>query len=356
MDTLIEPQVRGVNVNLSGERIMSAPTNPRLELLKLTTGYWISQAINAAAKLGVADHIEAGVRDPKILAHKTQTQPHALYRLLRALASIGIFKEDAAGHFDHTPMSELLVDRLGSMRAPSLLNGDEHYASWGDLVYSVQTGQPAFDRIYGKPIFPWLAEHPEQAKIFDAAMTGIHGPETQAMVDAYDFTGIQRLVDIGGGNGTLLCAILQKQPALQGILYDLPGVIERSKVRIAEQGLADRCECVAGSFFESVAPGGDAYLMRHIIHDWNDEQCHTILSHCRRAMQPGNKLLIIECVIEPGNAPGWSKFLDLNMLVLPGGMERTEAEFRTLLTKAGFELKRIVPTRTEVSVLESVAR
>src|SRR5262249_47343681 len=154
-----------------------------------------------------------------------------------------------------------------------------------------------------------------------------------SMIDAYDFAGIDTLVDIGGGNGSLLCLVLKKYPKLKGILYDLPNVVARSKTYIDQQGLADRCRTEAGSFFDRVAPGGDAYLMRHIIHDWNDEQCHTILGHCRKVMGPGSKLLIIECVIAEGNAPSLGKFLDLNMLVLPGGMERTEKEFRELLAK-----------------------
>ncbi len=325
---------------------------PRQQLIQMITSYWTAQSIHVAAKLKLADLVKNGPQSAAQLAQATNTQPQALYRLLRALASVGIFAEDEQGRFGTTPMAELLVDVHGSMYAVAMMMGDEHYRSWGDLLYSVQTGKPAFDHIYGKGVFDWLSEHSEQAKIFDAAMTGFHGPETQAMIDAYDYAGINTLVDIGGGNGTVLTAVLKKNPALQGILYDLPGVIDRAKKNLADAGLASRCQTIAGSFFESAPPGGDAYQMRHIIHDWTDEQCHTILSNIRKVIPKHGRLLVIEMVIKPRNEPQPAKWLDLNMLVLPGGRERTEAEYRELYARAGFQLERIVPTPTEVSVIE----
>ncbi|MFO0866128.1 MAG: methyltransferase [Gemmataceae bacterium] len=332
---------------------MSEALSPRIRMLQMCTGYWISQAIYVAAKLKIADHIKAGIRTPADLAAKSGAQVRPLYRLLRALASVEVFAEEADGGFALTPLAEQLTDELGSMRAPAIMMGDEHYASWGQLEHSVRTGEPAFDRIYGKPIFQYLGEQPEQAKIFDAAMTGIHGPETPAMVDAYDFSGIQTLVDVGGGNGSLLSAVLRKYPGMKGILFDLPQVVERAKDVLRGQGVADRVRCEPGNFYEGTASGGDAYMMRHILHDWTDEQCGTILGHIRKAIPNSGRLIVIECVIQPGNMPSWGKFLDLNMLVLPGGQERTEAEFRTLLEKAGFRLEKVVPTRTEVSVIEA---
>ena len=325
---------------------------PRQQLVQMITGYWPAQAIHVAAKLHLADLVKDGPKSAPELAQATKTQPLALYRLLRALSSVGIFAEDDEARFSLTPMAECLIDRPGSQYAVAIMMGDEHYASWGDLLYSLQTGKPAFDHLYGKPVFDWLSEHPEQAKIFDAAMTGFHGPETQAMIDAYDFSGIGAIVDVGGGNGTVLSAILGKNPTLKGILYDLPGVIERAKTNLASAGLAARCQTIAGSFFESAPPGGDAYLMRHIIHDWTDAQCHTILSNIRKVMPPHGRLLVIEMVIKPRNEAQPAKWLDLNMLVLPGGMERTEAEYHALYAKAGFRLERIVPTPTEVGVIE----
>jgi ubiquinone/menaquinone biosynthesis C-methylase UbiE len=325
---------------------------PRQQLVQMITSYWTSQAIHVAAKLGIADLVKDGPKSADELATATRTHPPSLYRLLRALASVEIFAEDEQQRFRLTPMAECLLDQHGSQRAVALMMGDEHFRTWGDLFYSIQTGKPAFNRLYGKGVFDYLSEHADAAKIFDAAMTGFHGPETQAMIDAYDYTGVNTLVDVGGGNGTVLSAVLKKNPAMKGILYDLPGVIERAKVNLADQGVASRCQTIAGSFFESAPPGGDAYQMRHIIHDWTDEQCLTILGHIRKVIPKEGRLLVIEMVIKPGNVPQPAKWLDLNMLVLPGGRERTEAEYRDLYARAGFCLERIVPTPTEVSVIE----
>ncbi len=197
-----------------------------------------------------------------------------------------------------------------------------------------------------------MAERPELAQDFDAAMTGVHGHETRAMIDAYDFSGINTLVDIGGGNGTALVEVLNRHPTMKGIVYDLPGVIERTKNHLADAGLASRCQAIGGSFFESVPPGGDAYQMRHIIHDWTDEQCHTILGHIRKVIPASGRLLVIETLIKPRNEPQPAKWLDLNMLVLPGGRERTEPEYAKLYAKAGFRLDRVLPTPADVSMIE----
>ncbi len=325
---------------------------PRQKVLQIITSYWSAQSVHVAAKLKLADHVKDGPKTAAELAKLTSTHPQALYRLLRALSSVEVFGEDADGRFSLTPMAECLLDVHGSQRAVALMMGDEHYASWGELLYSVQTGKPAFDHIYAKPVFDWLSEHPDEAKIFDAAMTGFHGTETQAMIEAYDYTGVNTLVDIGGGNGTVLIEVLKKYPAMQGVLYDLAGVIERARANLTQAGVASRCKTIAGSFFESAPPGGDAYQMRHIIHDWTDEQCHTILSHIRKVIPKTGRLLVIEMVIKPRNEPQPAKWLDLNMLVIPGGRERTEAEYREMYAKAGFKLERIVPTPTEVSVIE----
>jgi len=328
------------------------PPTPRQKLLGMITSYWTAQSIHVAAKLKLADLVKDGPKTAAELARATKAHPPSLYRLLRALASVEIFSEDADGKFSLTPIAECLLEKPGSQWAVAMMMGDEHFRSWGDLLYSVQTGKPAFDHIFGKGIFDYLSEHAEQAKIFDAAMTGFHGPETQAMIDAYDYTGVNTVVDIGGGNGTVLSAVLGKYPAMKGILYDLPGVIERAKKNLADAGLATRCQTIPGSFFEAAPPGGDAYQMRHIIHDWTDEQCHTILGHIRKVIPKTGRLLVIEMVIKPGNEAQPAKWLDLNMLVLPGGRERTEAEYRDMYAKAGFRLERVVPTPTEVSVIE----
>jgi ubiquinone/menaquinone biosynthesis C-methylase UbiE len=320
------------------------------QLNRLVSGYWYTQTIYVAAKLGIADLLKDGHRPVQELAEATGTNPRALRRLLRALASIGIFAEDQ-GRFTLTPLAECLLDP--STKAMATMRGELQYRAWGELLFSVQSGKSAFVKVYGKPIFDYFSEHPETGKLFDQAMTGVHGRETEAMLEAYDFTGIGTLADIGGGNGSVITAILKKDPAMQGILFDLPGVVERAKANIEAAGLKGRCQVVAGNFFETVLPGADAYLMRHIIHDWDDDKSITILRNCRRVMVQRGRLLVVEGVVPPGNEPSVSKFFDLAMMVLPGGMERTEEEYRQLFEAAGFRLTRIVPTKTWVSVIEA---
>jgi hypothetical protein len=326
--------------------------NPHDQLARLVSGYWHTQAIYVAAKLGLADLLDDGPRPVQELAQATRTSPRALYRLLRALASIGIFAEDDQGRFNLTTLAACLLDP--ATRAMATMRGEFQYRAWGELLDSVQTGRPAFEKVYGKPIFDYFADHPETGKLFDQAMTGVHGRETEAMLAAYDLAGTDTLADVGGGNGSVLTAVLRRYPAMQGLLFDLPGVVERAKESIKAAGLEGRCQVMAGSFFEAVPPGADAYLLRHIIHDWDDDQCVTILGHCRRAMGPGGKLLVVEGIVPPGNEPSVSKFFDLAMMVMPGGTERTEEEYRQLFEAAGFRLTRVVPTSTWVSVLEGV--
>lgn len=331
---------------------MSQP-NPQHQMMGLLTGYWASTAVQVAAKLKLADHIQAGKNTSVSLAAATKTHAPSLYRLLRALASVEVFRETDHDRWTLTPLAETLLDIPGSQRSVAILMSDEHYAAWGELLYSIETGKPAFDKLYGKPPFDYLTEHPEKAQNFDRAMEGIHGAETAAMLDAYDFSDIGVLCDIGGGNGSLLIATLRRFPLLRGLLYDLPATAERARANIQKEGLLARCSALGGSFFESIPAGGDAYLMRHIIHDWDDEKSLTILRHIRKVIKPEGRLLLVEAVIPPGNDPSWSKFLDLNMLLIPGGKERTEGEYRDLFERAGFRLSRIVPTTTEMSVIEA---
>jgi hypothetical protein len=335
---------------------MADLTNPNA-LGQMITGYWRSQAIYAAAKLGIADLLSDGPRAVDDLAQATSTKAPWLYRLLRALASVGVFAEDTQGRFELTPLADLLrSDVEGSQRALALMMGEEHYAVWGQLAHVLRTGENAFEKLFGQPIFDFMADHPEQGQVFDAAMTGIHGRETAAMLAAYDFSQFQTLADIGGGNGTTIARVLQHCPALRGVLFDLPHVVGRATKTIQSAGVADRCTLVGGSFFESVPQGGDAYLMRHIIHDWDDEKSLAILRSCQRAMRAGSKLLVVESVIPPGNGPFQGKFLDLTMMLIPGGQERTADEYSRLFDQAGFDLTRIVPTSLEVSVIEGVRR
>ena len=331
--------------------------SPQEQMNRMLTGYWTTQCVYVAAKLGIADLLAKGPHSADDLAKATSVHAPSLYRLLRALASMGVFTEDGEAKFSLTPLAEFLrSDVPGSQRALAIMCGEEHYVAWGELLYSVQTGKTAFEKLYQMPIFDFLSKNLEQAKVFDAAMVGVHGRETAAMTDAYDFSGIGVLADIGGGNGSLLTTVLKKHPAMRGILYDLPGVTERAKANLQAAGLADRCKVIGGSFFDSVPAGADAYLMRHIIHDWDDEQATTILRNVRQAIGNEGRLLVVEGVIAPGNDPCFGKLLDLTMLTIPGGKERTEQEFRKLFAAGGFRLSRIVPTETEVSVIEGVSQ
>lgn len=332
---------------------MTKPS-PHEQLGGMISGYWLSQAIYAAAKFSIADHLKDGPMSVQQLAEVTSTHPDALYRLLRALASRGIFAEGEPRQFSLTPLAEpLQSDVPGSKRAMALMSGDEQFRAWAEIEYSIRTGEIAFDKVFGQPIFQYLGDHPDKAKIFDAAMVGIHGRESDVILDAYEFPGIGVLADIGGGNGSQITRILQKHKGMKGVLFDLPHVIERAENPIEAAGLVDRCELRCGSFFESVPSGADAYMLRHIIHDWDDEKSLMILRNCHQAMSTDSKLLVVESVIPAGNEPFGGKFLDLVMMLIPGGKERTRDEYRTLLWDAGFELTRVIPTTTEISIVEA---
>lgn len=328
---------------------------PHQQLDRMITGYWISQAIYAAARFNIADHLRDGAQSVESLAEATSTNADALHRLLRALASVGIFEEGEPRHFSLTPLAESLrSDVPHSKHALALMTGDEQFRAWTEIEYSIRTGERAFDKVFGQPIFDYLGEHPDKAQVFDAAMVGIHGRESDAVGSALDLSDVGVVADIGGGNGSQLIGLLQRNPSLKGILFDLPHVIERARENVEAAGLADRCECVAGSFFDSVPGGADVYILRHIIHDWDEEKVQTILGHCRNAMSDDSRLMIVESVIPVGNEPFGGKLLDLVMLLIPGGQERTADEYRQLLDSNGFELAQIIPTETEISIIEAV--
>ncbi len=335
---------------------MSAPElPPPVRLVQMMTGYWISQSIYVAAKLGIADHLMDGPRTSEELAAACQAHAPSLYRLLRGLASVGVFTEVDAGRFALTPTAEWLrTDHPDSMRALAIMYGEEQYQAWGGLLASIQTGAPAFDRRFGASYFHYLAEHPEPAATFNAAMTGWSAQVARAVVEAYDFSACATVVDVGGGHGTLLAAILTANPHLRGILVDLPHVAASATAFLGAAGVADRCQIIAGDFFEALPSGGDAYILAQILHDWDDERSFTILQNCRSAMAPAGRILIVELVIPPGNEPSLGKLLDLHMLVLLTGRERTEVEYRDLLAAAGFRLTRIIPTSSGASIVEAV--
>jgi SAM-dependent methyltransferase len=331
---------------------MNQPT-PQEQIARMLGGFQISQAIYVAAKLGIADLLAGGPRAIDELAQATGTHARSLYRLLRALASLGVFAEEGDRTFTLTPLADCLRrDIPGSQHAFALMTGEEQFRAWCDMIESVRTGRSAFEIVFGQPIFDYLSERPEKARVFDAAMTSIHGRETGAIADAYDFSHIGELADIGGGNGSTLIGILERHPALRGLLFDLPGVAAHAEAAVRAAGLSDRCRVVGGSFFESIPEGADTYMLRHIIHDWDDEKSAAILRNIRRVARPDTRLLVVENVIAPGNAPSLGKLLDLVMLVVPGGLERTEEEYRELFAASGFRLTRVVPTAAEVCVIE----
>lgn len=329
-------------------------SSPREELNQMIAGFWKTQAVYVAVRLRIPDLLAAGPRTADELAAESSSHPRSLYRLLRALASSGVFREDADHRFALTPFSECLRhDTPGSLAGLAWMRGDWQYRAWGDLLHNVQTGETAFNHVFGEPLFDFLRHTPENAAIFDQGMVGVHGRETEAMLAAFDFSDIQVLADIGGGNGSVLAAVLTKSPKLKAILFDRADVIDRAKVNLAQAGVADRVQFIAGDFFQSVPSGADAYFLRHIIHDWNDDQSHAILKNCRAAMRSNGRLLLAEFVLPDGPEPFHGKWFDLAMMTVTGGQERTESEYRTLLDDCGFAWQRVVPTTTELSVIEA---
>ena len=327
---------------------------PHAQLVQMATAHWVSHIVYVAAKLGLADHLVRPKRADE-LAGPTNTDAPSLYRLMRTLAHLGLMTEDGAQHFSLTPLGDALkTGAPGAARAailtlasPMMLRGWEH------LLHSVQTGKSGVEQSLGMPLFDWLAKHPEEASLFSETMVSFHGAEPPAVAEAYDFSRMTTIVDVGGATGNLLTAILARYPGSRGILYDLPHVVRDAPTLIQARGVADRVTIEAGSFFDRVPGNGDAYLLSHIIHDWSEDQCLTILGHCRRAMKSASRLLIIEMVLPSGDTPHPGKMLDMMMLVGPGGQERTEAEYRTLLDKAGLRLTRVVPTASAVSIVEA---
>ena len=329
---------------------------PPEAMLRMIAGFWLSRALYLAARLGIADLLKDGPKNAAELAQATGMHAPSLYRMLRALASVGIFAEDAEGRFVLTPLAATLrSDVPGSLRAFALAELDEdHHAAWGEFLRSVKTGAVAFDHLFGMDVWQYRARQPEKGHLFDEAMTSFSAVVDAAIVASYDFAALGKIVDVGGGDGSLIIAILQAHPALQGVLFELPQVTSGARERLASAGLTQRCEVVAGDFFAAVPGGGDAYLLKWIIHDWDDARSEILLKKCRRAMAKDGKLLLVEAIIALDNAPSFHKCMDLNMLVMTGGRERTAAEYQGLFAAAGFKLTRIIPTSSEMSVIEGV--
>jgi O-methyltransferase domain len=329
---------------------------PHVQLIEMGNAALVPMIVHAAAKFGLADHLANGPKGAEVLAGLTGTHAPSLYRLMRTLAGLGIVIEDSRHQFALTSLGEALkTGAPGAARSTILSFAADHmWRAMEMFPYSVETGKPSFDKVWGMPQFSWFAQHPAEASLFSEAMMGLFGREPSAVAAAYDFSGLNILVDVGGATGNMLTTILHRHVGLRGILFDLPHVEKDATALIQSRGLADRISITTGSFFESVPTGGDAYLLSHIIHDWSETQALAILRHCREAVGIGGRLLLIEMVLPEDNTMHPAKIMDMVMLMALGGQERTQQEYRTLLDRAGFRLTRVVPTSSPSSVVEAI--
>jgi hypothetical protein len=327
------------------------------QLFQLTMGFMGSAALQAAVKLGVADHLASGPRPIGVIARAVGANEDALYRILRALAIFSVFQELDGRRFALTPTAELLRSDVPGLRDMVLwMTSPFHFRTYAELIHSARTGQPCMEQVVGMPAFEYLARDRELSEIFNNAMTAFSAMVVPAALEAYDFSGIGTVVDVAGGHGMLLASILQKYPNMQGILADVDHVIAGAGPRLKAMGVADRVKTRAIDFFRAVPEGGDAYVLKHVIHDWDDDRASIILGNIRRALagKPDGRVILLEAVIQPGNEPDPTKLGDLEMLVMPGGRERTAAEFEALFARSGFRMTLIVPTKAMMSVIEAV--
>ncbi len=326
-------------------------------VMQLATGFVFTAAMQPIARLKIADLLADGPLPVTELARQSASNEDALYRVLRLLASAGVFAELPGKVFALTPMSELMRTGVpGSMRDMILWMGNRfHFKVWSEMGYSVETGKPAVEHVYGKPAFEAIFGDPDIAYDFNMAMTCFSRQIAPAVLDVYDFSRIGTLMDVAGGHGAILCEILGRYPKMKGILFDMPNVIEEANCHICSLKMDHRCETMSGDFFAAIPAGADAYYMQHIIHDWDDERSLKILGNCRRALEgrKDGRLLIVDSVVPENSDPHMSKMLDLEMLLMPGGRERTRGEWDALFAKAGFEIARIVPMRAAESVIEA---
>ena len=328
---------------------------PPAAMMGLITGYWVSQAVGVVARLGVADHLGGGPRSGDELAEAVHADPGALYRVLRLLASLGVFTEVAPRTFALTPLGEVLrSDAPGSVRNFAITEtAPGHWLPWGRLHDSVRTGRPMAREALGMELFDWYAQNPEEAGFFNAAMANLSALAADELVRVYDASAAGTVADVGGAHGLLLAAVLRANPAARGILFDLPHVVATAADAVAAAGLSDRCELVSGDFFEAVPEGANLHLLKQVVHDWDDERATRLLQNCHRALRPAGKLVLVEMVLPEDNRPSPAQAMDLNMLVLLGGRERTEEEYRRLLQEAGFRLEQVIPTHSPFSVIEA---
>ena len=330
----------------------SAP--PAAQVVQLIWGFMASQAIHVAAKLAVFDALRDGPKTSRELADASGSQEPALRRLLRFLTAVDLLTEDKHGRFSATALGGVLrSDHPQSVRSLAVMYGEPFFwRSWGDFYETVKTGKPAFERVHGDTLFAYLARCPADSAVFNAGMTSASSVDVPAILDAYDFSGFAKIVDVAGGHGALLRGILERNPNAAGILCDMPSVVAGA-AELEHSNVRTRCELVGADIFQSVPAGGDVYLLKRILHDWSDPEAVQILRSCRRAIVPGGKLLVMEAVVQPPNRPDPAKWMDLNMLVLLTGRERTEEEFGELYARAGFRLTRVVPTM-RLSIVEGI--
>ena len=337
--------------------MMPQPQTPpaHVGLLQIMNGIFVAGAVSCLAQLGIPDLVEAAPKSAQELATQIGADPQALYRLLRATASVGVLSEGPDGKFSQTPVSAVLRSQATpSLRAFAIMSGREwHGRGWSHLDYCVRTGKQAMEQIYGVPIFEFLKQHPAESQIFNDAMTELSMIDGPAVAEAYNFAGIRTIVDIAGGHGLLLATILQMNPHLQGTLYEMPHVLDGARSGPL-MPVMERCTLASGDMFSSVPAGADAYIMKHIIHDWPDDRCVQLLQACRKGVNPGGRLLVVDSVIQPGNDFSPGKFLDLQMMIFPSGCERTEKQFRDLFAASGWRLNRIIPTAAPDSIVEGV--
>ena len=376
---------------------------PQGQVMRMATATWASKTLHAAAELGLADQLAGGPKSAAEIAGPMNAHAPSLRRLMRTLAGLGILTEQSEQRYALTTLGETLkTGALGSVRSQVLMGGsqlmrtmaslgiltelsEERYAlttldetlktgvpgsvrsqllmgsrqwyqsAWDHIVQSVQTGKTGLELAQGAPLYGYLAQHPEDASLFNETMVNFNSHKPPAVAAAYDFSTFKTIVDVGGGTGNMLATILCRHTGPRGLLFDLPQAVADAPALLGAKGVNDRVTVEAGDFFKAVPAGGDAYVLSHVIHNWTEDQCFTILGHIRKAMSPHGHLLIVEMVLPPGDTPHLGKMLDMVMLVLTEGQERTEAEYGLLLKKAGFRLTRVVPTNSAVSVVEAVS-
>ena len=327
-------------------------------MLRLIAAYWQSQLVFVAAKLGIADVLAAGPLTVHEIAARAGAHPPHLQRVMRALASLGVFAEDGLGRYHLTPVAQTLrSDHPQSLRNFALMLVDDYnWRAWGALEHAVTTGGSAFEHVHGMFPFPFMQAHPDKEKMFAASMASLSGLENAAVARAYKFGKLRTLVDVGGAHGHLLATILRTYARLRGVLFDQPQVLEAATQTgfVTAPDVRARCQLVSGDFFSSVPAGADGYVMKYVLHDWDDEKSIRILSNCRKVMVADGRVLVVDRVIAGGNRPDWGKLVDINMMVVPGGRERTMEEFRALFASAGLRLRRVIKTASQLCILEAV--